>query len=119
MNTEEINTGELGNNLSDELHHLASEIKISWIRDTDKTDAMKKLTKILTDILNKYETLEDAFNQDEKLLQYFMTEFIEEVINNILQQTFVYGKNGDDIALELLYTIYKFRMGYGHSGGID
>ena len=112
MNTEEINTGELGNNLSDELHHLASEIKISWIRDTDKTDAMKKLTKILTDILNKYETLEDAFNQDEKLLQYFMTEFIEEVINNILQQTFVYGKNGDDIALELLYTIYKFILKY-------
>ena len=112
MNTEEINTGELGNNLSGELHHLASEIRISWVRDTDKTDAMKTLNNILSDILSKYETLEEAFNQDEKLLQYFMTEFIEEVLNNILPQTFVYGKNGDDIALDLLYTIYKFFLKY-------
>ena len=90
-----------------ELLFLASEIKTSWVKDTDKTDAMKKLNKFIIGILTKNETLEEVFNQDQKALQYFMADFMTEVITNILYQPIVYGKNGDDVALTLLFNIYR------------
>ena len=94
------------------LHHIASEIKLSWIKDCDKTDAMIALNNFISNILRKDEPLEEVFNQDEKLLQYFMTDCLKEVINNILLQPIVYGENGDDIALELLFHIYKLFLKY-------
>ena len=108
MNTPELAVQEdSNNNLSKLLQHLATEIKMSWIRDCDKTDAMKYLNNFILNILKKENSLEDALNHDEKLLQYFMTDFMHEVISNILNQSVVYGENGDDIALELLYNLYK------------
>ena len=102
-------------NLSQILPHIASEIKISWLRDCDKTESMKTLNQIILDILNKENSLEEAFNKDEKLLKYFMTDFMQEVISNILNQPIVYGDNGDDIALELLYNIYKLFLKFHHN----
>ena len=94
-------------NLSKILQHLASEIRISWIRDCDKTDAMTALNNFILNILKKNNSLEEVLNQDEQLLQYFMNDFMNEVISNILNQPIVYGDNGDDIALDLLYNIYR------------
>ena len=107
MSAEAILIKNSDNNLPNELAYLASEIKTSWTRDTDKTDAMQKLNNFITDILSKNEPLEESLNKDEKLLQYFMTGFMNEVLTNILYQPIVYGKNGDDIALVLLCNIYK------------
>ena len=56
-------------NLSQILPHIASEIKISWLRDCDKTESMKTLNQIILDILNKENSLEEAINKDEKLLK--------------------------------------------------
>ena len=93
--------------LLEELKFIASEIRTSWARDCDKTDSMIKLNNFLLDILKNNDSLEEALNQDEKILQYFMTEFMKDVIYNITIQPIVYGENGDDIALELLINIYK------------
>ena len=101
------NGEEPDNSLKKKLEHIAWEIKISWIRDCDKTDSMIALNDFILNILNKDISLEEVFNNDDKLLQYFMNDFMKEVISNILLQPIVYGKNGDDIALNLLFHIYK------------
>ena len=36
-----------------------------------------------------------------------MTEFLKNIISNIISQNIVKGDNGDDIAVDLLYHIYK------------
>jgi len=100
------------NNLFQLLQHLGSEIKMSWVRDCDKTDAMKTTINLINKILEKDAPLEDFFGQNDSLLEYFMNNFLSEVITNILIQPVVYGENGDDIALELLYHIYKLFLKY-------
>ena len=99
-------------NLFPFLQHISSEINTIWLTNSDKTDEMKKLISFLDDILSKDVTLEDVFNQNESLLQYFMTNFMNEVISSILKQSVVYNENGDDIALDLLYHIYKLFLKY-------
>ena len=89
-----------------ELQRIAEEIKMSWVKDQDKTDEMKKLTIFLKQITSK-DSLEEYFKNDEKALSYFKNDFIEMVVKNILNQPYVYGKTGDDIALVLLIHIYK------------
>ena len=106
------NGEEPDNSLKKKLEHIASEIKISWIRDCDKTDSMIALNDFISNILDKDISLEEVFNNDEKLLQYFMNDFMKEVINNIIIQPIVYGDNGDDIALNLLFNLYKLFLKY-------
>ena len=93
------------------LENMANEIKMSWLKDCDKTDSMNNANNIILSILSKDLSLEEIFN-NEKILQYFMTDFMKDVIQNILVQPIVYGDNGDDIALELLYNIYKLFLKY-------
>ena len=113
MNLSELtNSKEFNNNLSSILPYLAKEIKLSYLKDCDKTDAMKTINNFLCNILKKNESLEEALNQNEELFQYFMTNFIYEVLSNILFQPIVYGQNGDDIALDLLINIYKLFLKY-------
>ena len=88
------------------LQKIASEIKLSWVNDQDKTEEMKNLTVLIKQILSK-ESIEEYFKNDEKALSYFINYFIENVVGNILSQPYVYGKFGDDIALGLLTEIYK------------
>ena len=94
-------------NLFPFLQHISSEINTIWLTNSDKTDEMKKLISFLDDILSKDVSLEDICNQNENLLQYFMNNFMNEVISSILKQSVVYNENGDDRALDLLYHIYK------------
>ena len=109
---EPTNGEEPDNNLRKKLEHIAQEIKISWIRDCDKTDSMIALNDFILNILNKDISLEEVFNNDDKLLQYFMNDFMKEVISNIIIQPILYGENGDDIALNLLFNLYKLFLKY-------
>ena len=90
------------------LENINSEIRQSWIRDCDKTEYMKELTSMLQEILSK-NSLEEYFT-NPTTLNYFMTEFLQDVINNILIQPIIYGEDGDQIALELLYNIFLLFM---------
>ena len=99
-------------NLFSFLQHISSEINTIWLTNSNKIDEMKKLIKFLDDILSKDVPLEDICNQNENLLQYFMNNFMNEVISSILRQSVVYNENGDDIALDLLYHIYKLFLKY-------
>ena len=99
-------------NLFSFLQHISSEINTIWLTNSDKIDEMKKLISFLDDILSKDVPLEDIFNQNENLLQYFMNNFMNEIISSILKQSVVYNENGDDIALDLLYHIYKLFLKY-------
>ena len=88
------------------LKNIESQIRESWTRDHDKTEYMIELTKLLKEILVK-NSIEDYFSNDEKILTYFMDEFMKEILKNILIQRTIIGQNGDEIALELLFNIYK------------
>ena len=108
----QTSSSQSNNNILQLLQHLGSEIKTSWVRDCDKTDAMKIIINFINKILEKDAPLEEFFGQDDSLLDYFMNNFLSEVINNIIIQPVVYGENGDDIALDLLYHIYKLFLKY-------
>ena len=88
------------------LQKIANEIKESWYKDKDKTEYMKELTDILKEILEK-DTIEEYFSNNEETLNYFMDSFFSDVIGNILTQSKVLGEDGDEIALDLLFHIYK------------
>jgi dsDNA-binding SOS-regulon protein len=81
------------------LKEIAKEIKESWLRDCDKTEYMIELINILKEILTK-ESLEEYFSEDEKILPFFMDEFQQEVLGNILIQPKIYGENGVEMKLD-------------------
>ena len=85
------------------LEQLEDDIHKSWLKDMDRVDEMNELINILNEILN-LDNIE-AYFQNDSDFDYFIKKFSKEVINNILRQHFVYGKNGDDVALQLL-TVY-------------
>ena len=89
------------------LKALNEDIRVSWTKDEDKTNSMKEITTILEDI-NSKESLEDYFENNEKDIKYFSETFVKDIITNILSQSYVIGDEGDDIALELLFQIYRF-----------
>ena len=90
----------------EKLQAFSEDIRISWVSDMDRTETMENLIVILEQIISK-SSLEEYFGNDQKTQKFFMTDFIHSVIINILKQPYVYGKNGDDIALNLLFHIYK------------
>ena len=94
-------------NLEMTLKKIQFDIQDSFQRDIDKTESMINLTNILKDILSKEISLEEYFNNDPKLLEYFCGDFIKNVINYILLQPVIFGKNGHDIALDLFNHIFK------------
>ena len=94
------------NSIQTKLRRIADEIKTSWYRDCDRTQYMIELTDMLKGMITK-ESLEDYFSEEEKTLQYFMGEFMDEVIGNILIQPKIYGDNGDEIGLNLLFNIFN------------
>ena len=85
---------------------LSNAIKASFINDADKTEEMKELTNILKEI-NSKSSIEEYFNNNKKDIQFFINDFIDPIIDYIINQSYVQGKDGDDIALELLFQIYK------------
>ena len=102
----EENDGENHISLKNRLQSIANEIKTSWLRDCDRTEYMISLTKIIKEMLTK-ETLEEYFSNNEEVLNYFMGDCMQEVIQYILIQPIIFGDNGDEIGLELLTNINK------------
>ena len=92
--------------LKEKLEKIVKKIKNSWYNDTDETQYMIMLTKMLKEMLTK-DSLEEYFSNDEQVLNFFMNDFYKEVIQNILVQPIIYGENGDEIAMELLLNTYK------------
>src|SRR4051812_24773983 len=91
--------------LRKKLEQLEDDIHKSWLKDLDKTKEMMELTELLNSFLN-LSSLEQALTNSEDL-DYFLKKFTKEVITNILRQTFVYGENGDDVALGVLSSFLK------------
>ena len=104
---DELNRDENKSPLMLKLEKICQEIRESWYRDnTDKTEYMIEFTNILKEMLSK-DTLEEYFENDEKLLSNFMGEPFQDLIGNILIQPKIFGENGDEIALNLLVHIFK------------
>ena len=91
------------------LKSLCGDIKRSWLQDCDETSSMKEIIEIINGILIM-NSLEDYFSNNKTDLNYFMGEFSKEVISNILIQPVIYGHNGDEIALDLIYHFIKLFM---------
>ena len=81
---------------------LANDVKSSYQYDRDETDSIKEIIEILKSILIM-ESIEEYFSNNKSDLNYFMGEFSREVLQYILHQYFVYGENGNELALELLF----------------
>ena len=91
------------------LYSLANDIKNSYIRDCDETSSIKEITEILNSILIM-ESLEEYFSDNRTDLYYFMGEFSSDVIDYILRQDLVYGEDGNELALNLLFHYIKLFM---------
>ena len=87
------------------LEKYAQEIKLGCSKDIDKTNEMKKLKKMLEEINSKF-SLEDYFENSKEELNFFMENFLSEIISNILAKSYIAGNDGDDIALDILYQVY-------------
>jgi ubiquitin carboxyl-terminal hydrolase 34 len=88
------------------LEQLEDDIHKSWLKDLDKVKEFKTLTNILEEILNS-NSIEEYFKNEQTDIDYFIKKFSKETINNILRQHFVYGENGDDVALNVLLIYLK------------
>ena len=88
------------------LKEICKEIQDSWLHDCDKTEYMTELISILKEILLK-DSIEEYFNEDENTLNYFMDQFMKDILYNILIQPIIYGDNGNKKGLEILLNIFK------------
>ena len=98
------NNNELWN--KENLEKYANEIKLGYRKNSDKTYEMKKVKKMLEEI-NTRATLEEYFKNNKEDINFFINDFLTEITFNILQQSYVEGYDGDDIALDILYQIYR------------
>ena len=80
---------------------LANDIKLSYHYDRDETSSIKEIIEILKSILIM-ESIEEYFSNNKTDFYYFMGDFTKDVITYILHQEFVYGENGNELALDLL-----------------
>ena len=84
------------------LYSLSNDVKISYQHDRDETDSIQEIIEILKSILIM-ESIEEYFSNNKTDFYYFMGEFSKDVITYILYQDNVYGENGNELALELLF----------------
>ena len=90
----------------DRLLQLSDDLENSWKKDRDETKSMEEAISILKEV-NTKSSIEEYFQNIEKDYSYFNESFIPNIIKYISHQSYVYGKNGDDLALELLFQVYK------------
>ena len=101
------------NSMRELLEKIQNEIYQSWLKDLDKRDEFIILGKLLSKML-EYDSIEAFFNYDQSNLNYFINKFSKEVINNILRQSVTPGENGDEIALEVLFSFVKIFLKFIH-----
>ena len=90
----------------DRLLELSVDLENSWKKDKDETKSIEEVISILKEI-NTKSSIEEYFQNIEKDYSFFQETFIQNIIKYISHQSYVYGKNGDDLALELLFQVYK------------
>ena len=91
------------------LEQLSNDVRNSWTNDCDETDSMKEIIEMINGML-VMTSLEDYFLNDKMDLEFFMGEFSKDVLSNILAQPVIYGENGDQIGLDLIYHYIKLFM---------
>lgn len=91
--------------LRKKLEELEDEIHKGWLKDQDKVKELNDLADILEQILAK-DNIEDFFEFTTDM-DYFMRRFSHETLNNILRQHLIYGDNGDEVALNVLFLYLK------------
>lgn len=100
--------------MKDLLNHLQNEIYVSWLKDLDRTIEFKVLNGLLNEMLTK-DSIEQFFQNDQSNIQFFLTKFSKEVINNILRQNIIPGENGDELALGALASYNKLFLKFLHN----
>ena len=93
------------NSKKSKLLDIYNNIRESWVRDIDKIKYYIELNDIIKDILKK-ESIEEYFNNNEEDIKYFIEEFLKEVLDIILKSFKIYGNDGDEIGLDLLFNVY-------------
>jgi len=90
----------------EKLETYAQEIKRGYKNNIDKTYEMKNIRKMLEEVNTKL-SLEEYFKNKKEDINFFINDFLNEITSNILAQSYVKGDDGDDIALDILYQIYR------------
>ena len=106
---------QVNKSLKDKMTIIGEAIYTAWLNDKDKVDEMKECHKMLQDILNKCENVEEIenyFNNDNEDFNFFITKFSKKVVPNILKQGVVYGENGEEIAFDILIDYLKIFLKY-------
>ena len=91
------------------LESLSLNVRKSWVEDSDQTDSMKEIIEIIDGMLIMT-SLEDYFLNNKTDLDYFMGEFSKEVLTYTLNQPVIFGENGDEIGMDLIYHFVKLFM---------
>ena len=89
------------------LQAIVQDLKNGNLNNEDKTISMSDAISMFESINESEKSLEEFFNNNDKELNYFMKDFLDEIINRILPQSYIFGEDGDDIAVELFYQIYR------------
>ena len=88
------------------LKSLAIDVRNIYQYDRDETDSIKEIIEILKSVLIM-ESIEEYFSNNKSDLYYFMGEFSKEVIEYTTRQEIIYGENGHELALDMLFHFIK------------
>ena len=88
------------------LERLSHQIKASFSSDTDMREYIKESTEIIKEILSK-DSIEEYFNNDQKIFNYFFESFLKDLILILTHITKVDGEKGDELALDFFLHIFK------------
>ena len=88
------------------LAEIYNNINESYVKNIDKINYYIEINNIIKDILTK-ESIEEYFNNNEDDIKYFMEEFLKKIVDIILKSFEIYGKDGDEIGLDILFNIYN------------
>ena len=106
MSTINYNYNTYDSDIYKNLFIIENHIETGWRSDTDVTNDYQQLISIIDNIMS-LPNLEDYFTGETHVLNYFMDTFSKDVIQYILLQYVVYGENGYDIAIDLLFHYVK------------
>ena len=92
--------------LKDKLYTINKMLKSSCLQKIDRTDYLILLINMIKEILKK-DSIEEYFDNNQQLITFFIGDFLEEILDNIVSNTKISGKNGDELAIELFFNIIK------------
>jgi len=102
----EENENELSLEIYKKLESLGRQIKNSFSTDSDMGEYIKESTEIIKEILSK-DSMEEYFNNDQKIFNYFLESFLKDMIFLLTHMTKIDGEKGDELALDFFLHILK------------